>query len=199
MRGKTAGGLVFTDWRRQCLHHGNSKNARNWTEILHGWLQFAASIAVRTDYMKHLRLTVSAIFRTVCTSFTGVVFYYYVKALLDKPVRPLAKRQQPISKPMTRRFTIIELVIFRDKSNKKTFKMFLRWSADTSLGGPWFMIAGALHFVGWGTARDLCLWGPTNPWLDWQDWLDQQAFEDQSDPLVVGHVPEAIPDTDTDH
>lgn len=75
MRGETAGGLVFMDWRRWYLHHGNSKNVWNWTEILHGCLQLAASIAVQTDYKKHLRLTVSTIFHTVCTSSTGVVFY----------------------------------------------------------------------------------------------------------------------------
>lgn len=74
MRGETAGGLVLTDWRRQCLYHGNCKNTWNWTEILHGCLQFAASIAVRTDYMKHLRLTVGTIFHTVCRSSTGGVF-----------------------------------------------------------------------------------------------------------------------------
>lgn len=70
MRGETAGELVLTDWRRQCLYHGNGIKTRRCSELSYGCLPFGASVAVQTDHGKHLRLAVCMTFHTVCASST---------------------------------------------------------------------------------------------------------------------------------
>lgn len=96
-------------------------------------------------------------------------------------------KKQLSYQPMTGRFKIMELVLFRDTSKKQTFKMFLRLSADNSdswQGDSWFMILGwwewslcILWLEGWSMTHvcgvpQILDWSDWSNWCDWSDWCD---------------------------
>lgn len=143
--------------------------------------------------MKHLRVTVSTIFHTVCTSSTVLLICQSISRVCSlSDDRKTTQTSLTFSKKrttwsrMTWRLKIMELVIFKDES-KKTLKMFLRWSADTSQGDPWFMIPGCggrslcMFWVEGRRMTRVCEVPQILDWIYWSDWISR--------PLRTVHIP----------